>query len=159
MHTSQSSSRALKLTQVAVITNPSPGILARFHLREVTWKNGSRNECYTLQKKLRSTLSFWILEVYFRCVMLHFAAILFSANVHDALHATGVEQERFYRNFGRLNKYHSLQRPVSLPFWYTSWESFHGKDPSILCWLSSRLSIALSDASPEGEIQDCALTQ
>ena len=32
--------------------------------------------------------------------------------------------------------YNSAQSP-------TNWQLFHGKDPSILCWLSSRLSIAL----------------
>ena len=48
--------------------------------------------------------------------------------------------------------YNSAQSP-------TNWESIHGKDPSILCRLSSRLSIALSDESPKGEIQDCLSTQ
>ena len=48
--------------------------------------------------------------------------------------------------------YKSAQSP-------TNWESIHGKDPSILCWLSSRLSMALSDENPKGEIQDCALTK
>ena len=48
--------------------------------------------------------------------------------------------------------YNSAQSP-------TNWESIHSKDPSILCRLSSRLSIALSDESPKGEIQDCLLTQ
>ena len=47
--------------------------------------------------------------------------------------------------------YNSAQSP-------TNWESFHGKDPSILCRLSSRLSIALDDKDPKGEIQDCGLT-
>ena len=48
--------------------------------------------------------------------------------------------------------YKSAQSP-------TNWESIHGKDPSILCWLSSRLSMALSNENPKGEIQDCALTK
>ena len=43
--------------------------------------------------------------------------------------------------------YNSAQSP-------TNWESIHSKDPSILCRLSSRLSIALSDESPKGEIQN-----
>ena len=39
--------------------------------------------------------------------------------------------------------YKSAQSP-------TNWESIHGKDPSILCWLSSRLSMALSNENPKG---------
>ena len=48
--------------------------------------------------------------------------------------------------------YNSAQSP-------TNWESIHGKDPSILCWLSSRLSIALCDEHPKGESQESAVTQ
>ena len=47
--------------------------------------------------------------------------------------------------------YNSAQSP-------TNWESIHGKDPSILCRLSSRLSIALDDKNPKCEIQACGLT-
>ena len=47
--------------------------------------------------------------------------------------------------------YNSAQSP--------NWELIHRKDPSMLCWLSSRLSIALCDEKPKGKIQDCALTQ
>ena len=48
--------------------------------------------------------------------------------------------------------YKSAQSP-------TNWELIHGKDPSILCRLSSRLSIAPDDKNPKCEIQDCGLTQ
>ena len=48
--------------------------------------------------------------------------------------------------------YSSAQSP-------TNWEFIHGKDPCILCWLSSRFSMALSNENPKGEIQDCALTK
>ena len=84
---SLSNSRALRLTQVAAITNPSPGILARFDLPgEVTRKNGSRNECcYTLQK-IKKHFEFLDFRSLLWCVPLHFAAVLFSANLHDALH-------------------------------------------------------------------------
>ena len=49
-------------------------------------------------------------------------------------------------------RYNSPQSP-------TNWEWIHGNNPCILCWLSSRLSMALSDENPKGEIQDCALTK
>ena len=84
---SLSNSCALRLTQVAAITNPSPGILARFDLPgEVTRKIGSRNECcYTLQKN-KKHLELLDFRSLLWCVLLHFAAVLFSANLHDALH-------------------------------------------------------------------------
>ena len=47
--------------------------------------------------------------------------------------------------------YNSAQSP-------TNWESIHGKDTSILCQKSSRLSIALDDKNPKCGIHDCGLT-
>ena len=48
--------------------------------------------------------------------------------------------------------YNSAQSP-------TNWQLIHGKDPSILCWLSSRLFHCTVMKNPKGEIQAFALIQ
>jgi len=66
-------------------------------------------------------------------------------------HALGMRRSNSDFNVQSVG-YKSAQSP-------TNWESILGKDPSVRCRLSSRLSIALDDKNPKCEIQDCGLTK